>query len=308
MHKSKLRMENEKREFFDNLNKYDLKLNIGPLTVLMVENNNRVKKASEGKIYYTNEDNDICADKYAIYNCDEKYADLRNINFVRRNSTQAWYSIKMSLKKYMYLNTEWGIDTVGSIWGTRRPVLNTFSQIYDRYAKQDDIKILIEDAVSMPIQVLEFELKKFRNELIWDRVKDKTHIEINISAQDVANQTGHPFLYNEKVYNPKTFKGTVDKVLSTPIISIGRDIDNDNKNTFDFITVELPIVSYITNKKEFIKRNSKEILKFIEEAVENNRWYKQYGVPFNFLKCTKIIITHMDVVMFYFDLVDSKTP
>lgn len=93
--------------------------------------------------------------------------------------------------------------------------------------------------------------------------------------------------------------------IDTP--SIEREIGNKDKNTFDFIYVDVCIIQlWDTDKKEYIKANIQEIKKRVLEKIENSNRFKRYGVPINFLKLTSITLTRDDVLHFIFELKEIK--
>lgn len=93
--------------------------------------------------------------------------------------------------------------------------------------------------------------------------------------------------------------------IDTP--SIEREIGNKNKNTFDFIYVDVCIIHFWeTDKRKYIKENMPEIKRRVVEKIESSNQFKRYGVPINFLKVTSITLTRDDVLHFIFELKEIK--
>lgn len=89
--------------------------------------------------------------------------------------------------------------------------------------------------------------------------------------------------------------------------AIEREFGNTDKNTFDFIYVDVCIIkSWDTDKKEYIQANIKEIKRRVVEKIETSNRFKRYGIPVNFLKLTSITLTRDDVLHFIFELKEIK--
>lgn len=84
-----------------------------------------------------------------------------------------------------------------------------------------------------------------------------------------------------------------------------RDIDNTNKNTFDFIDVEMVIRSTDVNKEKVLK-NKKEIFDKAISRIENHRSFKKYGIPVNCLKMYSFILRHDGTLIVSFELKSVK--
>lgn len=86
-------------------------------------------------------------------------------------------------------------------------------------------------------------------------------------------------------------------------IRIQREYGNKNTKTFDFIYVDVCIISeWETDRKQYIKENMPEIKKRVVTKIEESKQFKRYGIPINFLKLTSITLTRDDVLHFIFEL------
>lgn len=113
----------------------------------------------------------------------------------------------------------------------------------------------------------------------------------------------------EKIFNSKW--GLADpehNFISKNIIRIEREIDNKNKNTFDFVKTELVLYGEYNDPKikNWIRCNHKKIIKCILKDIENNRSYKKYGIPINYLKPTVITHRHDNTLWVTFELRTKK--
>ncbi|MBR6252696.1 MAG: hypothetical protein IKR04_02520 [Clostridia bacterium] len=68
--------------------------------------------------------------------------------------------------------------------------------------------------------------------------------------------------------------------------------ENTKKNTFDFIVVEVSVLSQeaLPDRDDFLKQNIKEILTRLVEKIENSATFKKYGIPSKCLKATEVTL------------------
>ena len=78
--------------------------------------------------------------------------------------------------------------------------------------------------------------------------------------------------------------------------------ENDKKNTFDFIYLDINIVTqWPTSKKEYIQKNMSTIKKKAINKIKESGEFKKYGIPVNFLRITKCSLNN-DVIELIFEL------
>ena len=83
--------------------------------------------------------------------------------------------------------------------------------------------------------------------------------------------------------------------------------ENMQKNTFDFIIMEVSILSEeaIPNRDEYLQQNIHKICQRVVEKLKTNRSFTKYGVPINFLKATSITLNkRIGILRIQFDLKD----
>ena len=71
---------------------------------------------------------------------------------------------------------------------------------------------------------------------------------------------------------------------------------------FDYIIVEFYMVSFIEDRKGYIKKNKLRYMEVIRKNVERQKRFQNYGIPFEFLRLSRIQITRDNAVLFTFDL------
>jgi len=80
-------------------------------------------------------------------------------------------------------------------------------------------------------------------------------------------------------------------------ISFEKFAHNNRRKTFDYITIELSVISSgfdndIRKFREDFKKHKKEYDAYIVKELEANTKFKNFGIPINFLKVDKILITN----------------
>lgn len=84
---------------------------------------------------------------------------------------------------------------------------------------------------------------------------------------------------------------------------IYRSTENTNKNTFDFIGIEVFFLSTIDKKtaKIYIVNHLSEIFNKVKQVLISSKKYEKFGVPINFLKCSyKIDYTTSSIHFLFF--------
>lgn len=99
-------------------------------------------------------------------------------------------------------------------------------------------------------------------------------------------------------------KGVNRFVTKIGRLSFGREPENLNPKTFDFITVDVNIVtSWETDRITYFKKNKKEITNMVIQKIQNSTYFKKYGIPINFLKISKIIFSEKrNLIHYIFEL------
>ena len=66
--------------------------------------------------------------------------------------------------------------------------------------------------------------------------------------------------------------------------TIERDIENSNKDTFDFVRIRMNTLMNEENPMQVIRDHKKEILDMAVNKISKSKRFTKYGVPINFLK------------------------
>lgn len=84
-----------------------------------------------------------------------------------------------------------------------------------------------------------------------------------------------------------------------------RSSDNLNANTFDYIYMDVSIVSKnsMKDRDEYLKEHINEIRQKVVEKLKNSGKFKKYGIPINFLRvCRTTLKKRSNVLQFVFEL------
>lgn len=280
-------------------------------TVIDVLYKKRSCNTEKNRIVYINSAGFLRIEDYDVNENDNRFAYLNGIAYRSIDKYRSRYILdcRGTIKQYFWKHVDFGINSF-CYDNRNHPAYFIFKDFYNTTMNTKFFdKFINKLERGMTIDNMMGILRDMRNEVLFERIHDRNKVMFNITPQEIAEAYGSPFTTSDgKTYRPDKYD--VFKVVCNPRINIGRDVENENEKTFDYISVEIPMVSYIKDKKGFIKKHSKEMLAYIKEALENDRYYSDYGVPFEFLKLTRIIITKSDLVIFFFDLkkLDSKTP
>lgn len=79
--------------------------------------------------------------------------------------------------------------------------------------------------------------------------------------------------------------------------------ENENKNTFDFIRVDINIIKNFEGKRKYIREHHNEICNMVLRKIEKDNRFLKYGIPINFLKIEKAtLILRMNIIEFLFSI------
>lgn len=108
-------------------------------------------------------------------------------------------------------------------------------------------------------------------------------------------------------YNPVTVIEEIDRILFTPKIGEIRS-SSRRRDIFDFVEVKFSILSSITRTecRDIIKRNKHRVIRRALCMLEDSKKYTKFGVPVNFLKPYRIMLTAQSECVVQFELKSIK--
>lgn len=111
------------------------------------------------------------------------------------------------------------------------------------------------------------------------------------------------YIQNTKLRSHEKLGGLDRFITKIEIPRFERVPENSNKNTFDFIYIDINIVTtWEEDRIQYIKNNMKKIYKKVIEKLENCKAFNKYGVPTNFLKISRITLKSNSVLQFVLEL------
>lgn len=144
------------------------------------------------------------------------------------------------------------------------------------------------------------------NTNVW--VKATSRFEVGMTLDECIGI----FLQTELVHHVPQELSPLDKLvqyIAPPVYE--RVPENNNNSTFDHIrmTVGLPRYQFDSWEalKDEIKKYQQEIYQRVIEKLEQDRQFKKYGVPINFLKLDNVMLLRDFSVEFVFTLKEPKT-
>ena len=83
----------------------------------------------------------------------------------------------------------------------------------------------------------------------------------------------------------------------------GREPENFNEKTFDWISIEVcTVTEWAEDKRTYIKKHLDDIKKMVLESLSKSRKFQSYNVPINFLRLTDLVIRSNSTMVFKFEL------
>lgn len=108
---------------------------------------------------------------------------------------------------------------------------------------------------------------------------------------------------NTKIEKRELPKGVDRFVTKIGIPNYERFPENKNKKTFDFIRVDVNVLSNVDGRKEYIVKHHDEICNMVLDKIKSSYRFKKFGVPINFLNLEKAtFIPRISVIEFLFSL------
>ncbi len=147
--------------------------------------------------------------------------------------------------------------------------------------------------------------------------KEKFHIDSNLARKvlsklkegdhiskvvDIASVTEIRYISGEEKGKEINRSDVENFVMSIEKPNIYRDIENENKNTFDFVEVIINISVYHPNKIKFAREHKKEIAQMALNKIENDRKFQKYGVPVSILTLKNATLSKNNFIRYLFEV------
>ena len=165
-----------------------------------------------------------------------------------------------------------------------------YSGLNEKEMLKSDVKIYIETASREKVRYRTHpaELMNFLNpEYDWN-IFVTAMLKLKVGDTLEKLDEYYQNLVSEKEIWSKSLKRFITKIERPIFICMPENPKKDN--TFDFINVDVNIISEWPNKKQYIKMNIKEINKTVLDKIEKSRSFKKYGIPVNYLKISKVTL------------------
>lgn len=111
------------------------------------------------------------------------------------------------------------------------------------------------------------------------------------------------YIENTKLEPKKKAEGLDRFITKIKASRFERVPENINKDTFDFIYIDVNIVTaWEEDRMQYIKNNIQKIYNRIIQKLETNKAFSKYGVPTDFLKISRITLKSNSVLQFVLEL------
>lgn len=203
-------------------------------------------------------------------------------------------------------------------WTGRYYDINIYLRGFDSVGEKIMFHILIDELLPSSFNnINDFCKKIFKqkflniNNDIIEEYPDSTKYELifnNCSRGNVYNELDNFNDYCELLRYEKSLLNLYIASIKYPEIS--RFTNNPNKNTFDFIRIELMLCTpqewTRDELRQFIKRNKKIYCEAVLNKIKETKRFAKFNIPINFLKLTSLTITNCRSLIFIFELKDIK--
>lgn len=144
------------------------------------------------------------------------------------------------------------------------------------------------------------------NTNVWSKAASR--FEVGMTLEECIGI----FLQTELAHNAPQELSPIDRLvqhIAPPVYE--RVPGNNNKSTFDHIRMSVGLPRYQFDSwealKDEIKKYQCEIYQRVIKKLEQDRKFKKYGVPINFLKLDNVMLLRDFSVEFIFELKEPKT-
>lgn len=175
------------------------------------------------------------------------------------------------------------------------------------------LRVLVQGGISDTIEIRTFPENSCRDRIIRNSLLEACRVngtgtswnEIVDTANDIINIKLNCLEPNIDITKPVSAED-LDKLRFEDIMwfeefIFGREPESDPRY-FDYIKASFYMVNYVADRKAFVKKHMRKILKIIQENLEKDKKFKRWKLPVNFLKVSEIRMTKTSDVIFTLEL------
>lgn len=247
-----------------------------------------------------------------FYKEPNKYGDLIDIESISPDGFDPFCSVdRSSHYKYIEDNIESLCENAGVIILTRRSVERRHNSYV--YEDKDGLKAWTIGDVTEPFIIWDWDVGykerylEVANEVIKENYYPFRRFVLRVMKKNPGITFDAALEYLKE--HPSEFTINAEYDNTDPIISISkpditRESSNKDKNTFDFVSVEILLRSdlKIKNLEGYIKKNMKAFDKRAREVIASNKSYQKYNVPVEYLTLYGIATRGMSCLEFKYEL------
>lgn len=181
------------------------------------------------------------------------------------------------------------------------------------YFTEDEVYTQDAESTLFPYEKrLRFNLFEVSNETCFNSavwIKATTHFKPGMSLMECIGV----FLETKIEARPPRKPSPIDQLvqgISPPVFE--REPENETPATFDRIRISVGLPRYHFPSWEVlrseVKKHRHEIYRLVLDKLKNDRRFKRYGVPINFLKLSDVTLRRNYSLEFLFELKEEKNP
>lgn len=184
---------------------------------------------------------------------------------------------------------------------------------FQKFTKDFGIKLTRKEFIELCHTTFDHIGRKLSKEIMKEYYCDNFHLRFSaFCSKDHENKGFDEFLnYLDDIRKHyQTFNNEeLDSILYRPKVTKIYSSTNSEDRSFDFIDVEIPILSDVdkSSLKKLTKKNLKLLVRTCLQEIASNHRFISYGVPINYLKIGKIVITNQNILLITFELKGAKS-
>lgn len=128
---------------------------------------------------------------------------------------------------------------------------------------------------------------------------------LGVSRSKAEERKGKSLVQYSKYNNRRSLTAFQQFVQSIGRPRFGRDIDNPNTSTFDWVTVSVGLghtFGDLPNTKKAVEEFRKEIDEMVLTAIRDDKRFEKFGIPLEFLEITDCTVCHDYSIQYSFEI------